>query len=103
VITIILLLPINLHASGWQTASNVLLVADWAQTLHISENDEFYETNNILGRYPSRGSVNTYFIAAIILNNYIGSKAGDGWYMVVTVNQALYVGHNISAGVEFNF
>jgi len=93
----------NAKSWDWQTTSNALLVADWMQTLEIQKNDNYYETNNIIGSHPDRSDVNIYFASMIILNNIIGEKYGDNWYMIVSVNQALYVGHNYSLGINFSF
>jgi len=104
IITFILLLfSSNANAWDWQATSNVLLVADWMQTLDIQKSDEFYETNKILGKHPKRSEVNIYFLSMIALNNIIGKKYGDNWYIIVSINQAIYVGHNYSVGVNLSF
>lgn len=50
---------------GWATAAAALHVIDWGQTRHIAKsNGEFYEVNPVIGRHPSSGRVNGYFIAS---------------------------------------
>lgn len=103
-LVLIALTSFDVKAWDWQTTSNVLIIADWGQTLDISARDDYFETNPILGKYPSRGEVNTYFLTCLILNNVIGEYiGGDGWYMAISFNQAVAVGHNIIAGINFNF
>jgi len=91
------------QASGWQVASNTLLIADWAQTLNIASRPDVSESNQILGAYPSRGAVNLYFISALIANNLLGDIYGDDWYILVSINQAAYVGTNAKVGIKFSF
>lgn len=91
------------ETNWWRVSSNTLLIADWMQTLHISKDDNYIETNNVLGEHPERSNVNLYFISMILLNNWIGEKYGDWWYITVTVNQTYYVHHNFTAGVQFSF
>ena len=42
---------------------NILQGIDMFQTLEIANNDNYYETNPILGRHPSELQVLTYFVA----------------------------------------
>jgi len=99
---LMLLFSSNALALDWQTTSNTLLVADWMQTLDIQKNPDYRETNGLIGEYPDRSDVNIYFASMILLNNLIGQKYGDSWYMIVSVNQALYVGRNYSIGIRFS-
>jgi len=92
----------------YQLSANVLLAADWSQTLHIVESPDFEEKNKILGRNPSRGEVNTYFLSAIILTNLIGEFALDEkkrkyFYIGVSAVQAKSVIRNYNMGVRFRF
>jgi hypothetical protein len=45
--------------------------ADWGQTLGVDRwakgNDTRRETNGALGKHPSRGSVNVYFAAMLLI------------------------------------
>lgn len=57
------------HAQGWTVQQQVLAAAavvvhtvDWGQTRYIAKSDgRFYETNPLLGRYPSTERVDAYF------------------------------------------
>jgi hypothetical protein len=55
-------------------ATEVLLLADWAQTRQTAKNPDKYQENNVvLGKHPSVGRVNTYF-AASMLGTYLIAK-----------------------------
>ena len=55
-----------------EVIGQTLIVIDWGQTLDISRScnsdGEFYEKNSILGPCPSRGEVNQYFAATMLLH-----------------------------------
>jgi len=55
-----------------QGAYTIFHVVDWKQTLEIAENPQFYETNPVLGEQPSKGRVNTYFAATLVLHWTLG-------------------------------
>lgn len=55
-----------------QTAAGLLALTahaiDWGQTRTIARHpDRFYETNRILGRHPSVGQVDAYFVGTALL------------------------------------
>lgn len=73
--------PVRAEWSSWDSdtralfvASTVAIAADWATTrygvTHGFPNNT-YETNPILGRYPSRDRVDLYMIGILISNYYI--------------------------------
>lgn len=88
-------------------AANALIVADWNQTLEISSNDKYYETNNILGKYPKKSEVNRYFISCLALYNgvyYILPDKYKTYYSSSIVGlQAYYVAHNYNLGIKVKF
>jgi len=52
-----------------QTAVVSTLTVDWLQTRYTAKHpDMFYETNPIMGKHPSVGTVNTYFAAIALLH-----------------------------------
>ena len=74
---------------GWQWAANTLVVADWAQTRYIADNPEsYFEINPIMGKHPSKGEVDQYFIVSLILLNAVGesvpSEYRNTFYKVIT-------------------
>lgn len=73
--------PVRAEWSSWDSdtralfvASTVAIAADWATTrygvTHGFPNNT-YETNPILGRYPSRDRVDLYMIGILVSNYYI--------------------------------
>lgn len=91
-------------------ASEVLLAADWMQTRQIAKNpDRYYETNPILGKHPSTGEVNTYFISCMVANYYLADWLGDSgnkrtiYLSTVTVVQGVTVRNNYLLGLRFAY
>jgi hypothetical protein len=91
-----------------QLVYTAITVADWSQTLHISRNpDQYFETNKHLGKHPSEGSVNTWFVSTIALNaavSYILPKPYR------TIWQGFWIGYeygfverNVSIGLKLSF
>ena len=66
--------PVHADNKSWtatdttlQLTFSTLLIMDWTQTLHIVRNkDKYYETNNMLGEYPSKRDVNRYFFTSLV-------------------------------------
>lgn len=62
---------------GMQAVYTTLHVMDWGQTRDMTPrllNGTYQvpiETNPILGKYPSNGDINTYFITAIVLHTAV--------------------------------
>jgi len=88
-----------------------LTIADWGQTLDISEKCQkdfnYWESNPILGRCPSRGKVNTYF-AITTAAAYAFAKYGPEEYRGVftvlwTSLEIAVVGHNAYIGYKVKF
>lgn len=105
-------------ADEWTTADTArevtylaLHVVDWGQTLDIENHPDLRETNPILGSHPSRGEINTYFIATGLLHPIVSyglrKYAPDGWvqaWQYVTIGVELgAVGNNASIGIGFGF
>lgn len=107
------LLPILLLLSGCSTTqlhttSNVLLVADWAQTRYISKHpQEYRELNPTLDDHPSIGAVNTHFAVALLANNtlyyLLSDKNRRTWSLVLDGMEGACVANNARIGVRFNF
>lgn len=103
------------HASDWTQADTArevaylaLHVADWGQTLYISDHpSEFKEYNPVLGAHPSRGDVNAYFITTAILHPVISyvlpRPYREIWQYSTIVLQVGVTAHNASIGIGFGF
>lgn len=109
-IMMIFLLSMSLHAHAdneLKIASNIGLMIDWAQTREIATNNNYLETNPVLGARPTIGDVNRYFVAAIFLNNIIGEMLPERyatmWYGGITIMQVSAVSHNYSIGIGMRF
>jgi hypothetical protein len=65
-------------------------VMDWSQTLHFVRNPErYYERNNILGRYPSEGRVNSYFALTLAGHAAVAYVLPKPWR---TIWQSIWIG-----------
>ena len=71
-------------------ASNVAIAADWLTTRNFAGHKELhpgtYETNPIIGKYPSQERVDLYFIGIVVSNYYIADwlpKELRGFYLGV--------------------
>jgi len=107
---IILLLfsaPLSAETNWYRVAANTTLAIDWLQTHEIIKNDSFYETNKILGKYPSENELNKYFISSILLINIIGEtlpkKYSDYFYITVAVVETKVTFNNYRFGVRIKF
>lgn len=105
----------GVEASDWTEADTArevaylaLHVMDWGQTLDIADHPErFYERNPVLGRHPSRGDVNRYFIITGLLHPVVSYMLPrgwrDGWQYVTIGVEVGCVGANARLGVGFGF
>ena len=89
-------------------ASNVAIVADWATTRNMTSrwNKGYYETNKILGPYPSRDRVDLYFIGLLATNYYIADYFGKYKiyyfaYRTAEHSSAAITNHNIGLRLSF--
>lgn len=106
----LLLLSFGVSAADinwYRVAANTTLTIDWLQTREISRNDDFYETNRILGEQPSSSDVDKYFAASILLTNIIGEilpgKYGDYFYLTVAIIETKVVAKNYTLGIRIKF
>lgn len=88
-------------------ASNAVIIADWAQTRHIADSENFYEKNEILGPHPSTSDVNRFFLASLFMHNVIGAMLPDTYKKVYYGGQLSYrlrvVKNNAEIGIQFKF
>lgn len=109
-IIIILLFPFTVQAWDkqeialeviWQT----LHAVDWLQTQEIASNDDYYETNLLIGKYPSRGRVNTHMalfaVGHVAISHFMPDKYRKYWQGISIVVKGGYVVHNYSIGIRF--
>lgn len=94
--------------SPYHFSANTLLVADWSQTLDIARNpDQHGESNPVLGKSPSVGRVNAYFISSLIAYNSVyyllPRNHRDKLAGTISALQLYVVASNYHAGVKFDF
>lgn len=110
------LIPISVSAADkWtrnqiamQTVATTLIIIDWGQTLHVSENpDRYSERNPFFDEHPSRSQVNRYVATALIgqllISHFLPSKLRNWWLAGIIFVEASAVTHNYSMGVRVNF
>lgn len=83
-------------------------VVDWAQTRYIADsNGRFYETNPVLGRYPSMRRVDTYFAASMLVGaivlDALPTEYRDTALKAGLVLEVLVVSNNARIGVGVKF
>lgn len=90
-----------------QLTYTTLHVIDWGQTLDIAESEEYYETNPILGRNPTRGEVNRYFLLTGLahygISRMLPPKHRKWWQRATIAVESGIVSHNIMIGVNIQF
>ena len=102
--------------TAWQASAMALMAADWGQTRYISKHPEYYETNPILGRHPSTGRVNLYFLGVMIVHPVVSyllpAKAQVFgfdinprriWQAGTIIVELGCVGNNARLGIGFSF
>ena len=88
-------------------ASEVVILADWNQTLQAARNPNRYAENNlILGRHPSIGYVNSYFAGALVANYFVAdyfSNYRTQYLGTVIAAELIVVGKNRAIGLKIGF
>jgi len=111
---VVLIVPSLSIAADWTTQDTILqssfvciALIDWGQTLEIVDNENYYETNTILGEHPGRSYVNIYFASFIVLHS-VGSYIIPSEYRKYW--QSFWIGfglnnirHNNAIGIKLNF
>lgn len=114
---VLLAAGLNANAQGlsdWSTLDKTLLVAstaanivDWGQTRTIAYNpDVWHEKNPLLGRHPSVGEVNVYFITRLILTPLLAHYFPEYRTRILSLWLATGVGysvHNHTIGIRMTW
>lgn len=106
--------PYTKQEIALEVAWQGLHVVDWLQTEEIAKNPNFYETNKIMGRSPSRGKVNTHMalfaVGHLAVSYLLPSKftvmgwklyPRKYWQWTSVIAKGYYVGKNYRIGVRF--
>jgi len=90
----------------WESAYMVTHLIDWRQTLEISNNPRFKETNPILGNNPTENEINQYFLLTGI-SHYLISRYLDDWretwQKTTFFIQFSVISKNAIIGIKTNF
>ena len=93
---------------AWLGTAAAFTVADWATTRNLTRryNEGYYENNPILGKHPSTGRVDLYFVTAGLLGYAIADNLDQnrklflqGW----TAVEIFYVNRNLNLGLKMKF
>ena len=89
-------------------ASNVALTADWITTRDLTRryDEGYFETNRILGTYPSSDRVDLYFTGMIIANYFIADyfeKCRIYYLFIRTGQHGSAATNNINIGLQLKF
>ena len=100
--------PVIADDINWyRVTANSLLFVDMLQTVEISKNDKFEESNRALGKNPTEAEVYQYFIASTLLINVIGESLPDRYsdifYISVSAIQINFINQNMNIGVKIRF
>jgi hypothetical protein len=109
-VSLILIFTFSISHAEWQdwsttdrslfVASQLAITADWATTRYGARHQiiNTWETNPVLGKYPSTAIVDLYFIGLLVSNYYIADWVDDdyrGLYLSFrTITHGYAASHN---------
>ena len=92
--------------TAFQVGYSILHIIDWGQTREIINNG-YSESNLILGEYPSKGKINTYFAVTLIGHAAISYVLPHDyrilWQVIWIGMEARTVAWNYNAGIKLGF
>ena len=112
IVSISLLFPAQAVAESWDRTEIALFATaltldyiDYKQTENILDTRDFYESNQFLGRYPSRVHMRNYFIISAVGSYLIADKLKPKYRKAFLVGfiliESLCVNRNIKIGITF--
>ena len=80
-----------------------LMIIDWRQTLQNGSDFRYYELNPALGKYPSKGAINTYFAVSYCIKTLTTYLLPHDWrkkfqYGMIGIS-VICVGRNFQIGL----
>ena len=93
---------------AWLGTAAAFTVTDWATTRDLSRryNEGYYENNPILGKRPSTGRVDLYFISAGLLGYTIADNLDQNRKLFLqawTAVEIFYTNRNLGIGLKMKF
>ncbi len=99
--------PLTQPELNRQYVATALTLVDWKQTQQIVKDDNLYEMNPLLGRYPSRDKVDTLIPLGILsqwaITYYLPKKYRKTWQYFVIGAETTAVVNNYSVGIRIDF
>lgn len=90
-----------------ETAVVTVSTADWLQTIELTQRMGRPELNPLLGPHPTRGEINRYFAASILLHvaitRALPARFRPAWQYGSIGWELAIVGHNASVGIRVTF
>lgn len=94
-----------------EIAADLLLILDNRQTIRAHDayqsGHDYWETNSLMPRHPSRGQINRYSLAVLGAKTIIGLSVGREWRYRMNVGvvmvQIYTVNHNAMIGLGYKF
>jgi len=92
----------------WGATTGALLLGDWATTHNMTHryNENYHETNPLLGRHPTANRVNLYFLTVAPIVFLAADHFGDYRKEILqatSVIELIMVGNNLRLGLRFQF
>jgi hypothetical protein len=93
---------------AWLGTAVAFTVTDWTTTRDLSRryNEGYYENNPILGKHPSTGRVDLYFVSAGLLGYAIADNLDQNRKMFLQTWTAVgifYTNRNLNIGLKMKF
>ena len=90
-----------------EVATDLLLIADWAQTRQIPDRADVYEKNVFLGPDPSKDKIDNYFMARLAVNTaihrFLPKKQLKFYQWAVVIDQLYCIKGNVKLGLKIKF
>jgi hypothetical protein len=112
-IALFLACSFSAQAEPWTETQQVLAATyltahtiDWAQTRNIGRNPKYEEKNPALGRKPSSGKTDAYFVLTPLIGYFVLDALPQYRTGILAVANVLEIGvvaHNFSIGIKASF